>query len=109
MPDKSTESRLIFAQLATLGLTLFGLYEFAPFFIDEAWLPGWEQGAEGAGKVMSRIPWVKVASVGSLLPYAVLVSRVIPRRVKLEHRPRGVERVRREDALGQESLLQSEG
>lgn len=99
MTDKEKEARMVFAQLATLGLTLFGIYEFAPFFV-EGHLSGLGKGAEGVGKVIGQIPWVPIAAIASVVPYAVLVSRVIPRRVKLEHRPKAVERIRRKDTLG---------
>lgn len=74
-------ARMAFSQLAMLGMTLLGLYEFAPFLLDEGSLPEWVGSTSGPVGWLRETPWVKVSAVTSLVPYGVVLSKRIPKKV----------------------------
>lgn len=84
--DKTNETRMAFAHIATLGLSLLGIYEFAPFFLGESEMTGLAKGAASVGTLLDRMPFVKMAAVVSVIPYIVIVTRRIPRRAILATR-----------------------
>lgn len=81
------ERMAAFSQLATLGLTALGMAEIAPMFFS-ADNYGFSTRAtpdlalgEATGKVLDRVPWIKVACGFSLVPVIMEATKRIPTRV----------------------------